>query len=250
MTLSLSNNNNSIIEFSVITLFPDMFGILLQAGVISRAIKHELIKITPIQLRDYAFDARKIVDGHPAGGGDGMVIRADVTQRAICANKKENSYVVHLSPAGVKFDNKIAKELAQKSHIILLCGRYAGFDERVVEKYADLHLSLGDFVLSGGELPALCVIDAVSRFVPGVLGNEQSAIQDSFEDGLLEAPQYTKPICFEDMEIPSVLLEGNHAKIKEYRYQEQVRKTKKYRPDLLVNQKQTILEKTKKEEDF
>lgn len=233
MELSQSVHKNLALEFCVITLFPDMISTLSKEGVISRAIRQNLISIKPVQLRDYAEDARKTVDGHPAGGGDGMVIRADVTQRAISAHKKENSYIVHLSPAGQKFDHKTAKTLSEKSHIILLCGRYAGFDERVVEKYADLHLSLGDFVLSGGELPAMCVIDAVSRFVPGVLGNEQSAEEDSFENGLLEAPQYTKPLCFEGISIPQVLLEGNHAKIKDYQHKQQMRRTETYRPDLL-----------------
>lgn len=222
-----------MLKFSIITLFPQMISALTQEGVLARGVKKKLIEISPVDLREYATGERKNVDARPASGGDGMVIRADVTQRAVLAHKQSNSFIIHLSPCGQKFDHVLAKTLSQKSHIILLSGRYSGFDDRVIQKYADLNLSLGDFVLSGGELPALCVVDAISRFVPGVLGNAQSAEQDSFENGLLEAPLYTKPIEFEGMNIPPVLLSGDHKKIQDYQHQEQIRVTKKYRPDLL-----------------
>ena len=221
-----------MMKFSIITLFPDMLSALTQEGVVARAVKRGLLDIEPIQLRDYATNSRKNVDGRPAGGGDGMVIRADVTQKAIHAHAQPSSYIVHLSPSGQPFTHTIAKDLAQKKHVILLCGRYSGFDARVVNKYAHIHLSIGDYVLSGGELPAMCVIDATARFIPGVLGNEESALNDSFEHGLLEAPVYTKPFEFEGETIPEVLMSGNHRKIKEYQYKEQLRMTKKFRPDL------------------
>lgn len=222
-----------MLKFSIITLFPKMFTTLTEEGVIARGIQKNLIEIEPINLRDYSDNSRKDVDNRPAGGGDGMVIRADIAARAIAAHQNPDSYIVHLSPSGQPFTHTIAKELSQKKHIILLCGRYAGFDYRVVNKYAHLHLSIGDYVLSGGELPAMCVIDATARYIPGVLGNQDSAHNDSFENGLLEAPVYTKPIDFEGEKIPDVLLSGNHAKIKEYQHQEQIRMTKKFRPDLL-----------------
>lgn len=236
---------NKTLEFSVLTAFPEMISFLLKEGVIPRAIRKNLIHVNSVDLREYATGERRNIDGRPAGGGDGMVIRADVTQKALLAHLKPDSYVIHLAASGQKFDHMIAKNLAAKSHIILLCGRYAGFDERVVQKYAHLHLSLGDFVLSGGELPALCVIDAVSRFVPGVLGNEHSAEQDSFENGLLEAPQYTKPLHFEGMDIPRVLLSGNHAQIYAHQRREQILRTAQYRPDLLQKAWNTLTEEEK-----
>lgn len=222
-----------MLQFSIITLFPDMFTPFTQEGVIARAVQKELIKISPIDLRTFATGERRNVDARPAGGGDGMVIRADVTQKAILSQTLPNSYIIHLSPSGVPFTHELARKLSKKEHIILLSGRYSGFDERVIQKYTHLNLSLGDFVLSGGELPALCVIDAVSRFIPGVLGNEQSAEQDSFENGLLEAPLYTKPLHFEGMDIPEVLLSGNHAQIKKFQRREQIKRTAQFRPDLL-----------------
>ncbi len=234
-----------MLKFSIITLFPKMFLSLTEEGVISRAIKNNLLKIDTVNLRDYALDSRKTVDERPAGGGDGMVIRPDITKAALAAYATEESFIIHLSPSGQPFNHEIAKEFSQKKHIVLLSGRYAGFDSRVVNKYAHMHLSIGNFVLSGGELPAMCVIDATARFIPGVLGNTESASSDSFEDGLLEAPVYTKPLDFEGESIPEILISGNHAKIKHYKRQEQLKITAETRPDLIKKMWHTLTEDEK-----
>lgn len=237
-------------RFSVITLFPEMFSAIQNEGVISRAIKSNAVLFETVYLRDFSQNARKNVDDHPAGGGDGMVLRADITEKAIESVKGENSFIIHMTPTGKVFDNKIARSLAQKKHLVFLCGRYAGFDHRVVKKHAHLNLSVGDFVLSGGELASMCVIDSVARFLPNTLGNEKSAACDSFEDNLLEAPQYTKPNEFSGEKIPQVLLSGDHKKIASYNRTEQIKLTAQNRPDLILEiwdqlskQEKTIAEK-------
>ncbi|MBX9839009.1 MAG: tRNA (guanosine(37)-N1)-methyltransferase TrmD [Silvanigrellaceae bacterium] len=238
------------LRFSALTLFPEMFETIKKEGVIARAIKNNLIQLDTIFLRDFADNSRKNVDNHPIGGGDGMVLRADIAEKAILSVASEESYIVNLTPSGKVFNSKIAKKLSQKKHIILLCGRYAGFDQRLVEKYAHINISIGDFVLSGGELPAMCFIDSISRFIPGVLGNQESAMKDSFEDGLLEAPQYTHPEDFHGLEIPKVLFSGDHKKINSYKRKEQLILTAQNRPDLILSmwenlsrQEKSIIEK-------
>lgn len=221
------------LHFTAITLFPEMFSTIKNEGVIARAIQKEIITLETVFLREFGLTERRNVDEHPIGGGDGMVIRPDVADAALKSCTTPESFVVHLTPGGAVFSNSMAKELARKKHIVFLCGRYAGFDERVVDKWADCSVSLGDFVLSGGELPAMTMMDCIARFIPGVLGNSDSAISDSFEDGLLEAPQYTKPLEFEGQKVPEVFLSGNHSKIKKYLRQEQLIKTAKIRPDLI-----------------
>lgn len=239
------------LKFSAITLFPQMFSILSDEGVVSSALKKKIIELETINLRNFSNNKRKDVDDHPAGGGDGMVIRADITEQAILSIKQEDSFIIHVTPSGTVFDHKIARTLSEKKHIIFLCGRYAGFDCRVTEQYANAHLSLGDFVLSGGELPALSMIDSIARFIPGVLGNEVSALFDSFENGLLESPTYTKPHIFNGNKIPDILLSGNHEKIKSFHRVEQIKITAKYRPDLIIKSwesftqsEKTIIENT------
>ncbi|WP_202614006.1 tRNA (guanosine(37)-N1)-methyltransferase TrmD [Silvanigrella paludirubra] len=238
------------LRFSALTLFPEMFETIKKEGVIARAIKNNLIQLDTIFLRDFADNSRKNVDNHPIGGGDGMVLRADIAEKAILSVANENSFIVNLTPSGKVFNSKIAKKLSQKKHLILLCGRYAGFDQRLIEKYAHINLSIGDFVLSGGELPSLCLIDSISRFVPGVLGNQESALNDSFEDGLLEAPQYTHPEDFHGQEIPKVLFSGDHKKISAFKRKEQLILTAQNRPDLILSmwenlsrQEKSIIEK-------
>jgi tRNA (guanine37-N1)-methyltransferase len=222
-----------MLRFSAITLFPEMFEAIRNEGVISRGIEKNHLELQTVFLRDFADGPRRNVDEHPVGGGDGMVLRPDVVVKAIRSVLTPESHVVHLSPTGKVFCAKAARELAQKSHIVLLCGRYAGFDFRTVRRYVHAEYSVGDFVLSGGELPAMCLVDAVSRFVPGVLGNAESSLCDSFEDGLLEAPLYTKPLVFEGDAVPEILMSGDHAKIAAYKRHEQVRITAKNRPDLI-----------------
>lgn len=223
----------SKLNFKILSLFPNYFDPLLSEGVISRAIKNNLISIETFQLRDYSDDKWKNVDESPCGGGDGMVIKPDVVDRALSSICDENDYIIHLSPTGIKFDNALAKTLAQKEKLVFLCGRYAGIDKRVIDKRAHIEVSLGDFVLSGGELAAMCMIDSISRFVDGVLGNKESASHDSFETGLLEAPQYTKPLLFEGVEVPAILLSGDHKKIANFRREESLKLTAEKRPDLL-----------------
>ena len=226
---------SSNLKFSVITLFPEMFLPLQNEGIIARAIKNQQISLNTVFLRDFSDHPRKNVDKQPAGGGDGMVLKADIAEKAILSVLSADSFVVNLTPSGKVFDSKLAKILARKSHLILLCGRYAGFDHRLELKYADINISIGDFVLSGGELPAMCLIDSITRFIPGVLGNEDSALLDSFEDGILEAPQYTQPEVFHGQSIPKVLLSGDHKKIKEFNRKEQLKITARNRPDLILS---------------
>lgn len=238
------------LRFTALTLFPEMFETIKNEGVIARAIKNHIIEFDTVFLRDFADNPRKNVDNHPIGGGDGMVLRADIAEKAILSVANPSAFIVHLTPSGKVFNTKIAKELALKKHLLLLCGRYAGFDHRVIQKYVHLNISIGDFVLSGGELPAMCLIDTVSRFVPGVLGNQESASFDSFEDGLLEAPQYTHPESFHGKSIPEILFSGDHKKIAQFKRKEQLRITAKNRPDLiqfiweaLSRQEKTFIEK-------
>jgi tRNA (guanine37-N1)-methyltransferase len=222
-----------MLRFTAVTLFPEMFNLMRDEGVVARGIERGLIGLDTANPRDFAPAPRRNVDEHPVGGGDGMVIRPDVAAAAIQSILKPNSYVVHLSPTGKVFSASAAREIAGKNHVILLCGRYAGFDFRTVQRYVHAEFSIGDFVLSGGELPAMCLLDAVSRFVPGVLGNSESAAVDSFEDGLLEAPVYTKPHDFEGDKVPEVLLSGDHARIAAFRRKEQLKVTARNRPDLI-----------------
>ena len=237
-------------KFSVLTLFPEMFNSIINEGVVARSIKQKLIEIETVQLRNFAENKRKNVDDHPAGGGDGMVIRADIAQSALGSIHTPDSIVILTTPRGKIFSHTLAKKLAQKKHLIFLCGLYAGFDERFIQKNSMLQVSVGDFILSGGELASMCMMDSIARFIPGTLGNEESSAQDSFEDGLLEAPCYTKPQVFQDEEIPAVLLSGDHKKINEYKKREQLRVTAQIRPDLihllwdkLSRQEKTFVEK-------
>jgi len=222
------------LRFSCLTLFPESFEPLRADGVFSRALARGLVSLDTVFLRDFSATARRDVDDHPVGGGDGMVLSPEVCERALASVRGADAWVVHVTPAGKQFTNAAARRLAQKSHVIFLCGRYAGFDARFVEANADEHLSVGDFVLSGGELPAQCMMDAAARFLPGVLGNADSASHDSFEDGLLEAPQYTKPMVWNGVSVPDVLTSGDHAKIASWRRRAQLSLTARMRPDILV----------------
>ena len=224
-----------MIKFNILTLFPNYFEPLKNEGVVSRAIQKNLISVESIDLRNYAFNDRKDVDGKPYGGGDGMVLRADVLENSLLKNglNSGKSHVINLTPSGTLFDSKLAKDLLQHSSLTFVCGRYSGVDQRFIDKYVDLELSIGSYVVSGGELPAAIVIDAMSRFVPGVLGNKDSAYKDSFEGGLLEGPVYTRPFDFHGLTPPQVLLSGDHKKIEDFRVDKNLSKTKKIRPDLL-----------------
>jgi tRNA (guanine37-N1)-methyltransferase len=223
------------LRMTAFTLFPNLFDPFLEEGVFSRGVRKSLISFDSVNPRDFATDTRRTVDSHPLGGGDGMVLLPDVCAAALDSVAGKSTKVIHVSPGGKVFNNDWARRLATETdHLVFLCGRYAGFDERFVESRADYELSVGDFVLSGGEPAAICMMDSIARFVPGVLGNEQSPSADSFEDGLLEARQYTHPVEFEGHKVPAVLLSGNHAEIARWRRRDQLRRTALQRPDLIL----------------
>jgi len=207
-------------------------------GVVSRAIKSGLVTVDCINPRDFTSDKHRTVDDRPYGGGPGMLMKVEPLQKAIAAAKaRQPGKVIYLSPQGRQFNQSVACELQSEDHLILLCGRYEGIDERLLEAEVDMEISLGDFVLSGGEIAAQAIIDAVSRRIPGALGHQQSAEQDSFEDGLLDHPHYTRPEVFADKKVPAVLLNGNHAEIERWRLKQRLGRTWQRRPDLLAQKK-------------
>ena len=222
-------------KFDIITLFPEMFSAIREEGVIARAMKKSLISINTWQLRDFSSNNYKNVDDKPYGGGAGMVIQVKPIRDCISKIKQSspNTKVIYLSPQGKKLDQNLVEELATFESITMLCGRYEGIDERVIENDIDFEISIGDYVISGGELAAMVVIDAISRRLPGVLGNEVS-LKDSFTDNVLDCPHYTRPEVIDNQAVPEVLLSGNQAKIDAWRLEQSIKKTKQKRPDLLV----------------
>jgi len=222
-------------KFDIITLFPEMFSAIKEEGVIARAIKKSLISINTWQLRDFSSNNYKNVDEKPYGGGAGMVIQVKPIRDCISKIKQSspNTKVIYLSPQGKKLDQNLVEELATFESITMLCGRYEGVDERVIENDIDIEISIGDYVISGGELAAMVVIDAISRRLPGVLGNEVS-LKDSFTDNVLDYPHYTRPEVIDGQNVPEVLLSGNQAKIDAWRLEQSIKKTKQKRPDLLL----------------
>ncbi|OGE95612.1 MAG: tRNA (guanosine(37)-N1)-methyltransferase TrmD [Candidatus Doudnabacteria bacterium RIFCSPHIGHO2_12_FULL_48_11] len=223
-------------QFIILTLFPEAFESYFSISLIKRALAKKLIKIKLVNIRDFGIGVHKSVDDRPYGGGAGMVIRADIMDKALTALrlkiKDKRLKIVLLTPQGKPFNQKIAKKLSQYKTLILICGRYEGFDERIRD-LVDEEISIGDFVLTGGEIPALAVLDTVARLVPGVVGKFESTVNESFSGGLLEYPQYTRPENYKGMKVPKVLLSGNHAKISEWRKKEALKRTKQRRPDLL-----------------
>jgi len=233
------------IRYTAISLFPEMFSAVSEHGVVGRAVKDGLIALDVINPREFATDRHRTVDDRPYGGGPGMLMKVAPLEQAIEVAKSEMpGKVIYLSPQGKRIDHNTVNELSQLPHLILLSGRYEGVDERLIEKHVDLELSLGDYVLSGGELAAMAVIDAVTRLVPGVLGHQESATQDSHVDGLLDHPHYTRPEVIDEMEVPPVLLSGNHQAISEWRLKQQLGRTWLRRPDLL--QKRVLSEQERK----
>ncbi len=233
-------------RIDIITLFPSMFTDPFGKSIIKRAQEKGLLKINLYNLRCFTFDRHRSVDDTPFGGGAGMVMKIEPIYRAlrhIKAKTKGAVEVILLSPQGKKFNQDMAKELSQEKNLILLCGHYEGMDERVREHLIDEEISIGDYVVSGGELPAMVVVDAITRVLPGVLGNENSAKEDSFYQGLLDYPQYTRPADFMKWKVPDVLLSGNHQKIKRWRRKKMLEKTLKKRPDLLKEANLTLEDK-------
>ncbi len=228
----------------VITIFPEVFPGPLGASMIGRAIERGLLDVHLHDLRDWTHDKHRTVDDYSFGGGPGMVMKPEPIFEAVEAvqgQSEEPAFVVFFSPAGRRFDQSVAEDLSSKPRLLFVCGRYEGIDERTLA-LADLELSIGDYVLTGGELPALVVIDAAARLLPGVLGKEQSAADESFSEGLLEYPQYTRPQVYRGMEIPEVLASGDHGRIAAWRREQSVRRTARVRPDLLRHARLTAEE--------
>ena len=222
-------------RFDVLTIFPAMFSAYLREGVLGRALKKGIVDVRLCNIRDFADRPHSTTDDRPYGGGEGMVMKPDPIYRALKSIDRVNgrSLVILLCPQGKMFDQATAWKLSGWDQLILVCGRYEGVDERVKSTCIDRELSVGDYILSGGELGAMIIIDAVNRLIPGVLGGKRSNIEDSFEDGLLEYPQYTRPRVFQGKEVPSVPLSGDHEKIRLWRRTESLKKTLERRPDLL-----------------
>lgn len=219
-------------RFDILTLFPEMFG-ALKSSILGKAIGKELININTINIRDFSKNKHKKVDDTPYGGGAGMVIRPDVVYDAYKSINNTNAKVIYLSPQGKKLNQEKVKELSKEEHIILLCGHYEGIDQRVLDKIVTEEISIGDYVLTGGEIPAMVLIDAVSRYVDGVISSE-STEEESFSDGnLLEYPQYTRPEVFMEEKVPEVLISGHHENIKKWRRDKSLEITKQKRPELL-----------------
>ena len=218
-------------KIDILTIFPEMFQNFLTQSIIKRAIEQRLVEVEIHNFRDYSKDPHHKVDDTPYGGGSGMVLMCQPIFDCLDKIRTKDSYVVMLTPDGTKYHQSIAYKLSEKKHLILLCGHYEGFDERI-RSLVDLELSIGDYVLTGGELASMVVADSIIRLVPGVI-KEDSHLQESFNDDLLDYPVYTKPAVFRGMKVPEVLLNGDHEKIAQYRREQQIKKTKEKRPDLL-----------------
>ena len=219
-------------QAQVFTLYPEIFPGPLSKGLYGKALSNNLWKLKVVNIRDSADDKHKTVDDTPYGGGSGMLLKADVLAKSLDENKNESERILYLSPKGKKFDQNLAKELASEKSLSLICGHFEGVDERILSTRNIEEISIGDYVLSGGESAAYVVIDSILRLLPGVLGNENSKLDETFENGLLEYPQYTKPQIWEEKAVPDVLLSGDHNKIKHWRLSQSEAITRDRRPDL------------------
>ncbi len=229
-------------QIAVVSLFPEMFGALSDHGVTGRAVRQGLVRVSHCNPRDYTSDRHRTVDDRPYGGGPGMLMKIDPLRQAIAAARESvaaGARVIYLSPQGRRFDHAKAMELAGQRALVLIAARYEGVDERLLETEVDEELSIGDYVLSGGELAAMVVIDAVTRQLPGVLGHESSAAEDSFAEGLLDWPHYTRPEVYQGRQVPEVLLSGNHEEIRRWRLKQALGRTWERRPDLLESRAMT-----------
>lgn len=221
----------------ILTLFPGIFDSFLQYGIIRRSVEKGYLRLIPVNIRDSAKDRHRTVDDTPYGGGAGMIMRPDVLAESLKSTEPflygRTVPVIYLSPQGKRFDQETANRLSMLEEFILVCGRYRGIDERFIERYVTEELSIGDYVLFGGEVPAMVVVEAVTRLIPGVMHDFESGLDDSFQDGLLDCPWYTRPEVFEGMKVPDALLGGDHARIREWRQRKALEQTRKKRPDLL-----------------
>lgn len=215
----------------VLTLFPNMYDNFLTESIIKRAIDSGKVSVNIHNIRDYTVYNNNQVDDYPFGGGGGMVLMCDPIFRAIDALRDDDAFIIMMTPGGIVYKEKVAYDLSQKKHLIILCGHYEGFDERI-KTIVDMEISIGDFVLTGGEIPSMVVMDSVIRLIPGVI-NSNSLTSESFNDNLLDYPNYTKPVEYRGMKVPDVLLSGHHENINKYRHEKQIELTKKNRPDLL-----------------
>lgn len=245
-------------RFHVMTLFPDMISAGLGTSITGRAIENHIFELNIVNIRDYSKDKHKHVDDYPYGGGAGMVMQPGPVYdcyQDIVKDMKKKPRVIYMTPQGKVFSQAIAEELSKEEELIFLCGHYEGIDERVLEEIVTDELSIGDYVLTGGELPAMVMIDSISRLIPGVLNNDDSAECESFQDGLLEYPQYTRPETFMDKKVPPVLLSGHHGNIEKWRREQSLKRTLLRRPELLEKAELTkddkkILENLRKNLDF
>jgi tRNA (guanine37-N1)-methyltransferase len=222
-------------KIDVLTLFPQIFTSTFEESIIKRAQDRSLVKINIANIRDFAQNKHQQVDDYPYGGGPGMVMRADVLHRALDYYQTPASWLIYLSPQGQLLNQAKVRELARKQHLILLCGHYEGIDERVVHRFHE-EISIGDYILTGGEIPAMVLIDATVRLIPGVLGDEESLAEESFSYGLLEYPHYTRPRVYEEQEVPPVLLSGHHENIRRWRKKQSLLRTLLKRPELLLQE--------------
>lgn len=221
------------LEIDIITLFPEVFFGPFDESIVKRAREKGLVNINTIDLRQFADDARGTVDDRPFGGGPGMVMKPEPLFLAVESVRRENSVVIFTSPAGRRFDQAIARELSVMEHIIIICGHYEGVDQRVIDALVDMEVSIGDYILSNGNLAAMVMADAAIRLIPGALGCDESSVEESFSAGLLEYPQYTRPREFRGVEVPEILLSGDHGAIAAWRHGESLRRTQARRPDLI-----------------
>ena len=237
-------------RFDILSIFPEMFAPLINYGIVGRAVKGGLIEINLVNIRDFGEGPHLMTDDRPFGGGDGMVMKPEPIFRALesIPRAKGNRKVILLTPQGQLFDQAIARRLTKLKQIVLVCGRYEGVDERVRSTYVDMELSIGDYILTGGELPAMIIVEVVSRLVPGVLGGVRSNLEESFEDYLLEYPQYTRPRVFQGEAVPSVLLSGDHGRIQLWRRSQSIKRTLERRPDLLEKTHLSEMDKSVLEE--
>lgn len=239
-------------KIDLLSIFPEFFSNFLNWSIIGRACEDKKVTINNIDIRNFSENKHKKVDDYTYGGGSGMVMKPEPIFNAISSVKMDDSKVIYLSPQGKIFNQEIAKRLSNEKHLVLLCGHYEGIDNRIIEEYVDEEISIGDFVLTGGEIPAMIIIDSIVRLLPGVLRSDESFILDSHYKGLLEHPQYTRPQVFNDIAVPDILLSGNHKEIELWRKKESLRTTLIKRPDLLkekdlTNEELKILDIIKKE---
>lgn len=223
----------STMKISIITLFPGVFKSILNTSILKRAQKKGLVEYELVDLRPFGEGIHQIVDDKPFGGGVGLIFKPDILAKAVLSIKKPHSKVLLMSASGTPFKQKKAWKLSKEEHIIIICGHYEGVDQRFIDKYVDEEISIGDFVLTGGEIPAMAVVDSITRLIPGVLEKSEATQKESFEGNLLEHPHYTRPEEFEGEKVPEVLFSGHHQKVEEWRKEKALEKTRKVRPDLL-----------------